>query len=100
VQVQHTFVTRDPGAFDALSELHIWTDDFKQQRLCRRIGRPITVMLLRTFNLCEHAVLPANDEYWGCFSWGVYYLVHALALSWHVHANVKRSCAGVNAIRT
>ncbi len=67
--VTDTFEVRDEGALNSLSELHIWTDDYAQKRLHWRPKQPLTVALLRVFELQQPQALPVLDEYVGCKSW-------------------------------
>ena len=53
----------------ALSEHHIWTDDYAQKRLHWRPKQPLTVALLRVYELQQPQALPVLDEYVGCKSW-------------------------------
>ena len=63
------WTTYDPRVLSALSEHHVWTDDFLESRLRWRAKQPITVLELRVAQLPEPLVIPSLDNYWGCFSW-------------------------------
>ena len=67
--VTDTFEVRDEDALNSLSEHHIWTDDYAQKRLHWRPKQPLTVALLRVFELQQPQALPVLDEYVGCKSW-------------------------------
>ena len=54
---------------DTLSEFHIWTDNYAQARLHCRPKSPLTVALLRVYELQQPQALPILDEYNGCKSW-------------------------------
>ena len=67
--VTDKFELRDEAALDSLSEHHIWTDDYAQKRLHWRPKHPLTVALLRVYELQQPQALPLLDEYDGCKSW-------------------------------
>ena len=68
-QVAERFELRDEAALDRLSEFHIWTDDYARKRLHWRPKQPLTVALLRVYELQQPQALPVLDEYSGCKSW-------------------------------
>lgn len=68
-QVTDRFELRDEGVLGSLSEHHIWTDDYAQKRLHWRPKQPLTVALLRVYELQQPQALPVLDEYVGCKSW-------------------------------
>ena len=68
-QVTYKFELRDEAVLDSLSEHHIWTDDYAQKRLHWRPKQPLTVALLRVYELQQPQALPLLDEYDGCKSW-------------------------------
>lgn len=63
------WTTFDPNVLSALSQHHVWTDEFLSTRLKLRAKQPITVMELRCSRLQQPLVIPTLDSYWGCFSW-------------------------------
>ena len=63
------WTTFDPHVLPALSDHHVWTDDFLSSRLKWRPKQPITVMELRCRQLHDALVIPSRDTYWGCFPW-------------------------------
>ena len=67
--VTYKFELRDEAVLDSLSEHHIWTDDYAQKRLHWRPKQPLTVALLRVYELQQPQALPLLDEYDGCKSW-------------------------------
>ena len=68
-QVVEKFELRDESALDAITDHHIWTDDYAHTRLHWRPKQPLTVALLRVFKLQQARTLPVLDEYSGCKSW-------------------------------
>ena len=63
------WTTFDPTVLTALSEHHVWTDEFLHSRLKWRTKQPITVLELRVSQLPAPLVIPSRDSYGGCFSW-------------------------------
>jgi hypothetical protein len=68
-QVTDKFELRDEAVLGSLSEYHMWTDDYAQKRLHWRPKQPLTVALLRVYELQQPQALPLLDEYVGCKSW-------------------------------
>ncbi len=68
-QVTDKFELQDESVLDTLSEFHIWTDNYAQARLHWRPKSPLTVALLRVYELQQPQALPILDEYNGCKSW-------------------------------
>jgi hypothetical protein len=68
-QVVDRFELRDESALDTISSHHIWTDDYAHKRLHWRPKQPLTVALLRVFEMEQPQALPVLDEYSGCKSW-------------------------------
>jgi hypothetical protein len=69
VQVTDKFEVRDEEILNGISQYHIWTDDYSQKRLHWRPKQPLTVALLRVYELKQPQALPVLDEYVGCKSW-------------------------------
>ncbi len=63
------WTTFDPHVLSALSDHHVWTEEFLSTRLKWKTKQPITVMELRCSQLQQPLVIPTQDSYWGCFSW-------------------------------
>ena len=63
------WTTFDPHVLSALSDHHVWTQEFLSRRLKWKPKQPITVMELRCSQLQQPLVIPTQDSYWGCFSW-------------------------------
>ena len=68
-RVTDKFELRDEADLDRLSGLHIWTDDYAHKRLHWRPKQPLTVALLRVYELEETRTIPVLAEYSGCKSW-------------------------------
>ena len=68
-QVVDRFEVRDESTLDTISDYHIWTDDYAHKRLHWRPKQPLTVALLRVFEMEQPQPLPVLDEYSGCKSW-------------------------------
>jgi hypothetical protein len=67
--VTDKFELEDESALNSLSEFHMWTDNYAQARLRWRPKSPLTVALLRVYELQQPQALPILDEYNGCKSW-------------------------------
>lgn len=67
--VTDKFELRDEDDLDRISGLHIWTDDYAHKRLHWRPKQPLTVALLRVYELQNSQSLPVLPEYSGCKSW-------------------------------
>ena len=68
-EVTDTFELRDEATLGQLSPHHIWTIDYAAKRLHWRPKHPLTIMLLRVYELQQPQTLPLLDEYEGCKSW-------------------------------
>lgn len=68
-QVTDKFELRDESDLDRISDFHIWTDDYAHKRLHWRPKQPLTVALLRVYELQQTQLLPILAEYSGCKSW-------------------------------
>ena len=68
-QVTDKFELRDETALDSISASHIWSDEYARKRLHWRPKQPLTVALLRVYELQEPQSLPVLAEYSGCKSW-------------------------------
>ena len=54
---------------DQLAPYHIWTDAYAQARLNWKPMLPLSIMLLRVFQLERPVTVPLLPEYNGCTSW-------------------------------
>lgn len=68
-QVTDKFELRDESDLDRISDFHIWTDDYARKRLRWRPKQPLTVALLRVYELQQTQSIPILPEYSGCKSW-------------------------------
>ena len=68
-QVTDKFELRDESDLDRISDFHIWTDDYAHKRLHWRPKQPLTVALLRVYELQQTQSRPVLAEYSGCKSW-------------------------------
>jgi len=59
----------DADTLARLSECHIWTDDYAEERLRWKKTKPLHVLLLRVYRLNEPVEVPLRDSYAGCKSW-------------------------------
>ena len=63
------FELRDEEALDSISASHIWSEEYARKRLHWRPSQPLTVALLRVYELQQPQTLPVLAEYSGCKSW-------------------------------
>ena len=68
-ELTDVFELRDQATLGLLSPFHIWTDDYAVKRLYWRPKYPLTVALLRVYELQQPQAVPILDEYEGCKSW-------------------------------
>jgi len=68
-QVTDVFELRSDETLANLSPFHIWTDDYAAKRLHWRPKQPLTVLLLRVYELQQPQAVPVLDEFVGCKSW-------------------------------
>lgn len=68
-QVTDKFEIQDESILDTVADYHMWTDDYAQARLHWRPRSPLTVALLRVYELQQPQALPILDQYNGCKSW-------------------------------
>jgi hypothetical protein len=68
-EVTDVFELREDEALEALSPYHIWTSDYASKRLHWRPRYPLTVALLRVYELKQPQAVPILDEFAGCKSW-------------------------------
>ena len=68
-QVTDKFEIADEEVLEFVSSSHIWTSDYAQKRLHWRPKQPLTIALLRVYELQQAQALPVLDEYVGCKSW-------------------------------
>ena len=68
-RVQEVMEVLEQEKVDALSPLHIWTNDYARYRLHWKPRFPLHILLLRVFRLDQPKTLPVADYYAGCKSW-------------------------------
>ena len=67
-EVSGVWTTNDPEALSSLDELHIWSQQYVENRLSWRAKQPLTILELRCSHLKPPLVVPNADMLWGCFS--------------------------------
>ena len=67
--VTDKFELRDEETLDSISASHIWSEEYARKRLHWRPSQPLTVALLRVYELQQPQTLPVLAEYSGCKSW-------------------------------
>lgn len=59
----------DVETLQRLDGLHIWTEDYAEERLKWKRTKPLHVLVLRVYKLESPLDLPMLDSYGGCKSW-------------------------------
>ncbi len=67
--VTDKFEVSEQEALDGIARHHIWTTDYANKRLHWRPKQPLTVALLRVYELQQPQALPVLEHYGGCKSW-------------------------------
>ena len=60
---------KDPARLAPLSDYHIWTREFLEERMRYRPQSPTLVAVLRAYTLPDPVRHPVRPEYAGCKSW-------------------------------
>ena len=68
-RVTEKFEISESEMLDSVTPFHIWTSDYADKRLRWRPKQPLTVALLRVYELEKPASLNVLAEYGGCKSW-------------------------------
>jgi len=68
-EITHVFPVSEAAGVANLLPLHVWNDQFVLERLTWKPKQPLSVLLLRTYRLCQPQVIPYRTEYGGCKSW-------------------------------
>ncbi|MCC3375683.1 DUF1802 family protein [Cohnella sp. REN36] len=59
----------DAETLKRLEALHIWTEDYAEERLKWKKTKPLHVLLLRVYRLETPVDIPLKESYGGCKSW-------------------------------
>ncbi|MCD9022829.1 DUF1802 family protein [Cohnella silvisoli] len=59
----------DVETLQQLDELHIWTEDYAEERLKWKRTKPLHVLILRVYKLEKPIEIPMRESYGGCKSW-------------------------------
>ncbi|MFB9279108.1 DUF1802 family protein [Cohnella cellulosilytica] len=68
-EVVEDFEVTDADTLKRLEGLHIWTEDYAEERLRWKKTKPLHVLVLRVYRLDEPQTIPMRDGYSGCKSW-------------------------------
>jgi hypothetical protein len=68
-KVAEVFQVSEVEQLAAVSDLHLWTDDYATERLRWRPRKPLHLLALRVYQLPQAASQPLLPEYGGCTSW-------------------------------
>jgi hypothetical protein len=59
----------DSETLRRLDDLHVWTEDYAEERLKWKKTKPLHVLILRVHMLDAPQVIPMRESYGGCKSW-------------------------------
>ncbi len=59
----------DAETLKRLEGLHVWTEDYAEERLRWKKTKPLHVLVLRVYRLDDPQAIPIRDSYAGCKSW-------------------------------
>lgn len=59
----------DSETLRRLEDLHVWTEDYAEERLKWKKTKPLHVLILRVFKLETPQAIPMRETYGGCKSW-------------------------------
>ena len=68
-EVADVLSVNDADALDALSELHIWSDEFVTKRIAWKPRHAADLIVLKTYTLSTPVRLPVEPHHKGCKSW-------------------------------
>jgi hypothetical protein len=68
-RVTDKFEVSEEDSLASVSGEHIWSEDYARQRLHWRPKQPLTIALVRAYELQQPQALPVLAEYGGCKSW-------------------------------
>ena len=68
-EVADVLSVNDADALDALSELHIWSDEFVTKRIAWKPRHAADLIVLKTYTLTTPVRLPVEPHHKGCKSW-------------------------------
>lgn len=68
-EVTDSFEVSGESVLTALLPFHIWTAEFVTERLKWKPRSPLSVLLLRVYQLSQPYVIPYRSDYGGCKSW-------------------------------
>jgi hypothetical protein len=68
-EVEDDIEVTDAETLKRLNAMHIWTEDYAEERLRWKKTKPLHVLLLRVYKLDEPIDIPMKDIYGGCKSW-------------------------------
>ncbi|MCY4475700.1 MAG: DUF1802 family protein [Chloroflexi bacterium] len=68
-EVADVLSVNDADALDALSELHIWSDEFVTKRIAWKPRHAADLIVLKTYTLPTPVRMPVEPHHKGCKSW-------------------------------
>lgn len=68
-EITHTISVTDLEIIEQLEPYHVWNSTMIRDRFKWKPQQPLTVLLLRVFNLPNPVTIPYDRSYGGCKSW-------------------------------
>ena len=68
-RVERVFEVSEERELRSLAPLHIWTDDYAEERLRWKPRKPLQVLALRVYQLAAPSRVAVLPQYGGCKSW-------------------------------
>lgn len=68
-EVEEDIEVTDAETLSRLGDLHIWTEEYAEERLKWKRTKPLHVLVLRMYRLEEPVLVPMKTSYGGCKSW-------------------------------
>ena len=68
-EVADVFCVNDAGHLEALSDFHVWTDEFVEKRIAWKPRHAADLIILKTHRLSRPVRIAVEPHYKGCKSW-------------------------------
>ena len=68
-EVADVLSVNDAGHLEALSDFHVWTDEFVEKRIAWKPRHAADLIILKTYRLSRPVSIAVEPHYKGCKSW-------------------------------
>ena len=68
-EVADVLSVNDAECLEALSDLHVWSDEFVNKRIAWKPTHAADLIVLKTYRLTEPITIPLSQHFKGCKSW-------------------------------